>query len=78
MSTNQKYPNAKKKNPCKLRDTQKFRKRRVKQNTCMPLTVPLLESFIFYAHVFTIARGHLKDVGVIEYAPNVIAPIKPL
>ena len=44
----------------------------------MPLTVPLLESFIFYAHVFTIASYHLKDVGVIEYTSKVIVPIKPL
>lgn len=44
----------------------------------MPLTMPLLESFIFYAHVFRIARGHLKDVEVIRYTLKVIAPIKPL
>ena len=85
------YPSARKKTRAKLRDAQHFRKSKGKKKKkisglelkiliqkCMPLTVLIAKSFIFYAHVFMIANGHLGDVGVIGCTLKVIVPIKPL
>ena len=86
------YPSARKKTRAKLRDAQHFRKskgkKKKKKNSglelkiliqkCMPLTVLVAKSSIFYSHVFMIANGHLGDVGVIGCTLKVIVPIKPL